>query len=40
MESVIKLAERSNDGVIKPRPAAPQPKAIPAPAAEPVAVAA
>ena len=40
MESAIKLAERFIAGVIKPRPAAPQPEATPAPAAEPVAVAA
>ena len=37
MESAIKLAERFIAGVIKPRPAAPQPEATPAPAAEPVA---
>ena len=35
MESAIKLAERFIAGVIKPRPAAPQPEATPAPAAEP-----
>ncbi|HOX60013.1 MAG TPA: hypothetical protein P5205_22090 [Candidatus Paceibacterota bacterium] len=46
MESAIKLAERFIAGVIKPRPAAPvgqsgpDPEATPAPAAEPVAVAA
>jgi hypothetical protein len=34
------MAERFIAGVIKPRPAAPQPEATPAPAAEPVAVAA
>ena len=38
METAIKLAERFIAGVIKPRPAAPE--ATPAPAAEPVAVAA
>ena len=37
MESAIKLVERSIAGVTKPRPAAPQPEATPAPAAEPVA---
>lgn len=37
LESAIKLAERFIAGVIKPRPAAPQPEATPAPAAEPVA---
>jgi hypothetical protein len=37
MESAIKLAERFIAGVTKPRPAAPQPEATPAPAAEPVA---
>jgi len=37
METAIKLAERFIAGVIKPRPAAPQPEATPAPAAQPVA---
>ena len=37
LESAIKLAERFIAGVIKPRPATPQPEATPAPVAEPVA---
>ena len=37
LESATKLAERFIAGVTKPRPAAPQTEATPAPVAEPVA---